>query len=84
MIKTLLTSSGISLLRVAANCSAEGMDFQQRNFETISKIYNRTVYPASLAFLANGSAVVPKGLFNENVAGRISPVANFSKFFDPT
>ncbi|KAI9822576.1 MAG: hypothetical protein M1827_000295 [Pycnora praestabilis] len=58
------------------------LSFQQRNFDTISKIYNVTVYPNNLDFIANGSAAVPPGLFNTNATGRISPIGNFSGFQD--
>ena len=59
-------------------------DYQKRNFDTVSKIYNLTVYPNNLAFIANGSAAVPKGLFADNATGRITPVGNFSGFDDST
>ena len=60
----------------------KGLNYQQRNLNTIQSIYNLTVYPKSLAFLQNGSASVPPGLFNANATGRISPVGNFSGFTD--
>lgn len=66
---------------------AKGKDhrsYQKRNFDTISKIYNLTVYPNNLAFIANGSASVPPGLFADNATGRITPVGNFSGFDDST
>ncbi|KAI4148021.1 MAG: hypothetical protein L6R39_002920 [Caloplaca ligustica] len=58
--------------------------YVKRNFDTISAIYNRTVYPTNLEFITNGSASVPKGLFNENATGRITPVGNFTGFEDST
>lgn len=58
--------------------------YQKRNFDTVSKIYNLTVYPSNLAFIANGSASVPSGLFAANATGRITPVGNFSGFDDST
>ncbi len=58
------------------------INYQQRNLATITKIYNQTVYPNSLAFAANGSASVPAGLFAESATGRITPVGNFSGFQD--
>ncbi len=63
---------------------ASALNFAQRNYDTISAIYNRTVYPINLEFIANGSASVPRGLFNENATGRISPLGNFSGFQDST
>ncbi len=59
-------------------------DYQKRNFDTISKIYNLTVYPNNLAFITNGSASIPPGLFAANATGRITPVGNFSGFDDST
>ena len=59
-------------------------DYQKRNLDTVSKIYNLTVYPNNLAFIAKGSASVPPGLFAANATGRITPVGNFSGFDDST
>ncbi|KAL9607707.1 MAG: hypothetical protein Q9167_007399 [Letrouitia subvulpina] len=64
--------------------SAALTGYQKRNYDTISAIYNRTVYPTNLEFIANGSASVPPGLFNPNATGRITPVGNFSGFDDST
>ena len=58
------------------------ISFQQRNLNTITALYNRTVYPTNLEFIANGSSSVPKGLFNANVSGRITPIGNFTGFQD--
>ena len=58
------------------------VSFQQRNLNTITALYNRTVYPTNLEFIANGSSSVPKGLFNANVSGRITPIGNFTGFQD--
>ena len=58
------------------------ISFQQRNLHTITALYNRTVYPTNLEFIANGSSSVPKGLFNANVSGRITPIGNFTGFQD--
>ena len=69
--------SAILLLTVA--CSAKLTGYKKRNFDTISKIYELTQYPNNLAFIANGSASVPPGLFNEKAQGRITPVGNFSQ-----
>lgn len=55
-------------------------NYQRRNLKTITSIYNRTVYPENLAFLQNGTASVPAGLFNTNAAGRVSPLGNFTGF----
>ena len=58
------------------------ISFQQRNLNTITALYNRTVYPTNLEFIVNGSSSVPKGLFNANVSGRITPLGNFTGFQD--
>ncbi|KAI3392403.1 hypothetical protein diail_5730 [Diaporthe ilicicola] len=57
-------------------------DFQQRNLDTISKIYNLSTYPNNLAFLEGGEAVIPAGLFSEEVTGRITPIGNFTGLHD--
>ena len=55
---------------------------EQRNFRTISKIYNLTIYPNQLPILQHGAAAVPPGLFNQNATGRVDPVGNFTGFQD--
>src|SRR5271155_3874349 len=55
---------------------------EQRNFRTLSKIYNLTIYPNQLPILQHGAAGVPPGLFNQNATGRVDPVGNFSGFQD--
>ena len=57
-------------------------DFAQRNLDTIKKIYNTTIYPNNQAFAAQGAVAIPRGLFNTNASGRISPVGNFTGFED--
>ena len=69
---------------LTANLPSRQLSFQQRNLDTITKIYKRTVYPTNLDFLANGPASVPQGLFNENATGRITPLGNFTGFNDST
>jgi hypothetical protein len=54
----------------------------ERNFRTVSSIYNLTVYPHQLPIFQAGGAGVPKGLFNQNVRGRVDPVGNFTNFED--
>jgi hypothetical protein len=56
--------------------------YEQRNFRTLSKIYNLTVYPNQLPILQHGAAAVPPGLFNQNATGRVDPVGNFTGFQD--
>jgi hypothetical protein len=60
----------------------EPENWEQRNFDTISKIYNLTVYPNQLPILGAGAAGVPAGLFNEDATGRVDPVGNFTGFDD--
>jgi len=54
--------------------------YAERNFKTISSIYNLTVYPNQLPIFQAGGAGVPKGLFNQKVVGRVDPVGNFTDF----
>lgn len=58
--------------------------YQQRNLDTITKIYERNVYPTNLQFITNGSSSVPAGLFSENATGRITPLGNFTGFQEST
>ena len=58
------------------------LNFQDRNLNTITKIYNTSVYPNNQAFIVNGSKALPPGLFNENASGRITPIGNFTGFED--
>ncbi|PKS08129.1 hypothetical protein jhhlp_005404 [Lomentospora prolificans] len=53
---------------------------KNRNFNTISSIYNLTVYPNQIPIITRGGAGVPPGLFNENVNGRVDPVGDFEGF----
>lgn len=55
-------------------------DYATRNFNTISSIYNLTVYPNNAAIIAQGSSAVPAGLFNANATGRVTPVGSFQGF----
>lgn len=57
-------------------------NFEQRNLDTITSIYNLTIYPNQLPILGAGAAGVPPGLFNENATGRVDPVGNFTGFDD--
>jgi hypothetical protein len=60
----------------------EPRDWEKRNLDTITKIYNLTVFPNQLPILEQGAAGVPAGLFNENATGRVDPVGNFTGFED--
>jgi hypothetical protein len=57
-------------------------DSFQRNFNTISNIYNLTVYPHQVPIIFGGAAGVPPGLFNQDVVGRVDPVGDFIGFDD--
>lgn len=74
-----MTKTILAILLLTLGCSAKLTGYKKRNFDTISRIYERTQYPNNLAFIANGSASVPPGLFNEKAQGRITPVGNFSQ-----
>ncbi|KAK3900428.1 hypothetical protein C8A05DRAFT_17269 [Staphylotrichum tortipilum] len=54
--------------------------YARRNLKTISTIYSLTVYPRQLPIFQAGGAGVPKGLFNNDVVGRVDPVGNFTGF----
>ena len=74
-----MTKMILAILLLTLECSARLTGYKKRNFDTISKIYELTQYPNNLAFIANGSASVPPGLFNKEARGRITPVGNFSQ-----
>jgi hypothetical protein len=58
-------------------------DCRQRNFNTISSIYNLTVYPNQVPVFDESTAdLIPSGLFNQNVTGRVDPVGTFSGYQD--
>ena len=78
-MKISTTRTILAVLLLSLGCSAKLTGYKKRNYDTINKIYARTVYPNNLPFIANGSASVPPGLFNPNATGRITPVGNFSK-----
>lgn len=57
-------------------------DYRARNHDTISSIYNLTVYPNQVPIIFNGAGNVPEGLFSHDVVGRVYPVGNFEGFED--
>lgn len=57
-------------------------DYRARNYDTISSIYNLTVYPNQVPIIFNGAGNVPEGLFSHDVVGRVYPVGNFKGFED--
>lgn len=50
---------------VAATAIASTRDtsYVERNFNTIQKIYNLTIYPNNLPIVEHGASAVPAGLF---------------------
>jgi hypothetical protein len=54
--------------------------YSKRNFNTVSSIYNLTVFPNQVPIFQAGGAAVPAGLFNQDVVGRVDPVGNFTGF----
>ncbi|KAL1838032.1 hypothetical protein VTJ49DRAFT_3126 [Mycothermus thermophilus] len=52
----------------------------ERNFRTISSIYNLTVYPNQLPIFGTNGLSIPPGLFSKNVVGRVDPVGKFTDF----
>ena len=81
---SLIISLSFAYNALTANLPSRQISFQQRNLDTITKIYERNLYPTNLDFLANGPSSVPPGLFNENATGRITPLGNFTGFNDST
>ncbi len=47
--------------------------------KTIQSIYSLAVYPNNVAIQTGGPEAIPKGLFNVNATGRITPVGNFQR-----
>ncbi|KAJ6570578.1 hypothetical protein DFH09DRAFT_1153830, partial [Mycena vulgaris] len=72
----------VTILASAVLSSASQPFWYKRNFETIQKIYNLTVFPANADIIAKGAPAVPAGLFNENATGRVTPVGEFFGFQD--
>jgi hypothetical protein len=75
----------VGLLLIPAASCTNGTDMHkpchaERNFKTVSGIYNLTVYPNQLPVLL-GTAP-PEGLFNHSVVGRVDPVGDFEGFQD--
>ncbi|KAK6347279.1 hypothetical protein TWF696_007351 [Orbilia brochopaga] len=56
--------------------------FRKRNYDTIHRIYNLTIFPNQVPIITYGGAAVPDGLFANDTSGRISPVGNFTDFED--
>jgi len=77
-----LASALLACLATTASARPARPCYEQRNLNTISKIYNLTVYPNMIPVIAGDGANVPKGLFNANVTGRIDPVGKFEGFTD--
>jgi hypothetical protein len=63
---------GLLLFVILVDAHHGQIDFAARNLNTISRIYNSTVYPHNVPIIQGGAAAVPPGLFNQNATGRIS------------
>ncbi|KAJ7238733.1 hypothetical protein C8J57DRAFT_1452789 [Mycena rebaudengoi] len=72
----------LTILASAVLSSASQPSWYKRNFDTIQKIYNLTVFPANVKIIAEGAPAVPPGLFNANATGRVTPVGEFFGFQD--
>ncbi|KAJ6603351.1 hypothetical protein DFH09DRAFT_1270246 [Mycena vulgaris] len=72
----------LTILASALLSSASQPSWYKRNFDTIQKIYNLTVFPANAKIIAEGAPAVPPGLFNANATGRVTPVGEFFGFQD--
>ncbi|KAJ7908404.1 hypothetical protein B0H13DRAFT_2233272 [Mycena leptocephala] len=72
----------LTILTLAVLSSASQPSWYKRNFDTIQKIYNLTVFPANAKIIAEGAPAVPPGLFNANATGRVTPVGEFFGFQD--
>ncbi|KAJ7836790.1 hypothetical protein B0H14DRAFT_2793080 [Mycena olivaceomarginata] len=70
----------LAILVSALLSSASQPAWYQRNFDTIQKIYNLTIFPANAKIIAEGAPAVPPGLFNANATGRVTP-DSFEYFF---
>ncbi|KAJ7749761.1 hypothetical protein B0H14DRAFT_2982752 [Mycena olivaceomarginata] len=78
----MLSLLSLTTLMSAMLSSASPSFWYKRNFETIQKIYNLTVFPANAKIITEGAPAVPSGLFNENATGRVTPVGEFFGFQD--
>ncbi|KAL1304697.1 hypothetical protein AAFC00_003648 [Neodothiora populina] len=82
-MKTVMNSRvWLHMLLASIVCARQHIDYAARNLDTISKIYNLTVYPNNLPIVQHGAAAVPPGLFNVNATGRVTPLGNFTGFDD--
>ena len=57
-------------------------DYRARNLDTVSSIYNLTVYPNQVPIIFGGAGNVPEHLFSQDVVGRVYPVGTFEGFED--
>lgn len=72
----------VVLSPVSARPGHTNWDYQARNFDTVSSIYNLTVYPNQVPIIFGGAGNVPEHLFSQDVVGRVYPVGNFQGFED--
>lgn len=57
------------------------VNYALRNYNTISGVYNLTVYPKNLPLFLNDTSI-GYPFFNQNVTGRVTPLGNFSGYDD--
>lgn len=81
-LRLLISILFVALSPVWARPSHKKCDYRARNFDTISSIYNLTVYPNQLPIIFGGAGNVPDHLFSQDVVGRVYPVGNFKGFED--
>lgn len=82
MVRYILSILAAAVAIGSCDATSQNTNWQQRNYNTISTLYNTTIYPNNQPFIAKGLTALPKGLFNVNATGRISPVGNFSGIDD--
>lgn len=81
-LRLLISILFVALSPVWARPGQKKCDYRARNLETISSIYNLTVYPNQVPIIFGGAQNVPEHLFSQDVAGRVYPVGNFQGFED--
>ncbi|KAJ8079814.1 hypothetical protein AAF712_016620 [Marasmius tenuissimus] len=82
MFSSIFNVAAVFNLFIPAVYRGSSPDYATRNLNTIRSIYNLTVYPNNVPIIQNGGSAVPRGLFNANATGRITPLGNFTGFED--
>jgi len=60
-----------------SRCDGNDKSFVERNYKTVQEIYNLVLYPNNAPIVQALSNAVPKGLLDDNVIGRVTPLGNF-------